>query len=714
MTDALLVELFTEELPPRALQRLAAAFADAIAAQLRAHGLAGAQDGSAPEVFCTPRRLAVILPGVAANAPARQVQVKGPSVAVALDARGEPTMALRKWAEKQGAAIESLTRASDGKQECFYYRSVAAGVSLAVVIQPVIEQALGQLPIPKLMSYQLADGASTVNFVRPAHRLAVLHGDRVLPCEVLGLSSDRITEGHRFLCSGTIRLASATSYVRQLRDEGKVVAAFDERRTMIARSLEAQGKALDASLAVGATEQAQVDALLDEVTALVEWPAIYAGRFEEAYLQVPQECLILTMRTNQKYFPLFDREGLLLPRFLIVSNMAIADPSAIIDGNERVVRPRLADARFFYDQDRKTRLQDRVPRLADVVYHARLGTQAERTRRVVALAGGIAEALGQDSAPVRRAALLAKADLLTGMVGEFPELQGVMGRYYAQHDGEPAAVSHAIAQHYQPRFAGDALPASDAGTALALADKLETLAGIWGVGQRPTGEKDPFALRRHALGVIRMLVEKALPLGLLDLVGRAFQAFEGIAGFVPDAAGLHGFVCDRLRGYLRERGFEAADIEAALAVDADRLDRIESRLAALAAFRQLAEFESLAAANKRIANILRKSNAPPADRSGAADAPIEGRRVHPERFREPAEAALYQALLTVEPVAAGHLGRLDFTQALKALATLREPVDAFFDRVMVNAPEPELRDNRLALLTELRHLMNRVADLSHL
>jgi glycyl-tRNA synthetase beta chain len=430
---------------------------------------------------------------------------------------------------------------------------------------------------------------------------------------------------------------------------------------------------------------------------------------------VPQECLILTMRTNQKYFPLFDREGRLLSRFLIVSNMAIDDPSAIIDGNERVVRPRLADARFFYDQDRKIALQDRVPQLADVVYHARLGTQAERTQRVVALAGRIAEALGHDPAPARRAALLAKADLLTGMVGEFPELQGIMGRYYAQHDGEPAAISQAIAEHYQPRFAGDALPAGDAGTALALADKLETLAGIWGIGQRPTGEKDPYALRRHALGVVRMLVEKTLPLELLDLVERAFATLEGIARLEADVAGLHGFICDRLRGYLRERGFEANDIEAALAVDADRLDRVENRLVALAEFRQLAEFESLAAANKRIANILRKSDAPSAASAGGPrDAATGIRRVQPERFREPAESALHQALLDVEPVASGHLNRLDFTQALRVLATLRAPVDAFFDQVMVNAPEPQLRDNRLALLAALQRLMNRVADLSRL
>ena len=706
MTQALLVELFTEELPPRALQRLGAAFGASISSQLRAHGLIAATAQQAADIFCTPRRLAVVVAGVLADAPAREIQLKGPSVAVALDALGEPTTALKKWAEKQGAAIEALSRASDGKQEYFYYRSVAPGVTLASVIQAVIEQALGKLPIPRMMGYQLADGAITVSFVRPAHRLAVLHGEQVLACQVLGLASDRLTEGHRFQSAGAIRLDRATSYAVQLRDQGKVIASFDTRRAMIAEALEAQSGALGAALAPTPEEEVQVSALLDEVTALVEWPAVYVGRFEDAFLEVPQECLILTMRTNHKYFPLFHRDGRLQPRFLIVSNMAIADPSAIIDGNERVVRPRLADARFFFDKDRKTRLEDRVARLADVVYHARLGSQAQRAQRVSALAGGIAEALGTDPAPVKRAALLAKADLLTGMVGEFPELQGIMGRYYAQHDGELPAVSQAIAEHYRPRFAGDELPSSETGTALALADKLETLAGMWGIGQRPTGDKDPFALRRHALGVVRMLVEQALPLGLANLIERAFQLFKDLPRFDSDGAGLQVFVCDRLRGYLRERGFEGADIEAALAVDADRLDRIENRLVALAEFRQLAEFEALAAANKRIANILRKS-----DTLAAAGG---HRQVHPDRLEEPAEAALHQALLAVTPLVSAHLRQLDFAQALKALASLRAPVDDFFDHVMVNAPEPQLRENRLALLHELRSLMNRVADLSQL
>ena len=612
-------------------------------------------------------------------------------------------MALRKWAERQGAAIESLVRASDGKQDCFYHESVAAGARLDDVIEPVVEHAVSRLPVPRLMSYQLADGTTTVSFARPAHRLVVLHGERVLPCRVLGLQSDRITEGHRFQGAREIRLARASDYQHELLETGKVVASAPDRRRRIAEALQEQAEALGALLSPSAQEQVAMDALLDEVTALVGRPAVYAGRFEDAFLEVPQECLILTMRTNQKYFPLFARDGRLLPRFLIVSNMAVDDPSAIVDGNERVVRPRLADARFFFDQDRRMPLADRVPRLAEVVYHARLGSQAARSERIAALAGAIAEALGQDAVPVRRAAALAKADLLTGMVGEFPELQGIMGRYYARHDGEPTAVCEAIGEQYQPRFAGDTLPASPAGVVLAMADKLETLAGIWGIGPRPTGERDPFALRRHALGVVRMLVEKSLPLPLGELLERAFAGFGPIAGFDADVPGLHGFVCDRLRGYLRDRGAGVADVEAVLAVDADRLDRVEARLAALAQFRELPEFEALTAANKRIANILRKSDAA----SSAAG-------VDPARLAEPAEVALHEALRSAQPLVDGHLQRLDFARALTTLAALRAPVDEFFDRVMVNVADTALRDNRLALLDGLRALMNRVADLSRL
>ncbi len=721
----LLIELLTEELPPRALVRLADAFQSVIVSQLSQAGLLAETGHRSPvRTYATPRRLAVVVPDVLARGPAREIRVKGPSVAVGLDAQGQPTIALRRWADKQGAAVDALTRESDGKQDCFFWHSQVPGAALAESIQAVIGEALARLPIPKLMSYQLGDGATTVQFVRPAHRLTVLHGDTVLPCRVLGLDADRLTEGHRFQSTGVVAIDSPGAYEALLRSH-RVIASFDERRAVIADSLAGESTALGAHLAVGPEEEEQVAALLDEVTALVEWPAVYVGRFDAAYLDVPQECLILSMRTNQKYFPLFDASGRLRNHFLIVSNMAIDDPSAIIDGNERVVRPRLADARFFFDQDRRQSLADRLPKLADVVYQARLGSQADRSGRVESLATGIANRLGLDPAPAARAARLAKADLLTGMVGEFPELQGIMGRYYARHDGESEEVATAIAAQYRPRFAGDALPETPTGTVLALADKLETLAGIWGVGQRPTGDRDPFALRRHALGVVRMLVESALPLPLGSLLEAAFDAFAGHPGlagpsgagrpapgpagakpFDRDVAGLSTFVVDRLRGYLRERGFEGADIDAVLAVDAERLDRVEPRLAALAEFRRLPDFDALAAANKRIANILRKSAVDP-------DAPA-GCPVAPERFVEPAEIALHRALEAATPVVEANLARLDFSAGLRSLATLRAPVDAFFDTVMVNSPDPLLKSNRLALLGGLALQMNRVADLSRL
>lgn len=753
----LLVELLTEELPPLALARLASAFTDGIHSRLASHQLLAEPDAAA-ETFTTPRRLAVRIPGVLAHAPARQVQAKGPSVAVGLDAGGQPTMALRKWAEKQGASVEALTRGSDGKQEVFFWQSTRPGAALAEVIGSIIQETLAQLPIPKMMNYQLADGLTTVSFVRPAHRLSVLHGEQVLPCTVLGLAADRLTEGHRFLSSGTIRIQDADSYDRQLREQGRVEPDQQARRAMIANELARASEENAGLLAVNNEEQQQMVALLDEVTALVEWPAVFTGQFDPGFLDVPQECLILSMRTNQRYFPLFDADNRLLNRFLIVSNMPIDNPAAIIDGNERVVRPRLADAQFFFDQDRQQPLAGRVPQLAQVVYHARLGSQAERSERIRRLAAALAPLTGAEPAQAERAALLAKTDLLTGMVGEFPELQGVMGRYYARHDGEPEAVAEAIAEHYQPRFAGDALPASPTGLALALADKLETLAGIWGIGQRPTGDKDPFALRRHALGVVRILIERKLPVALDALLGQAFLVFDRLpaeaAGAAPvppagepsaapaqaaapagsmgnpagkgsrssskakeaapqpfrvDVDGLLHFVADRLRSYLREHGHAAADIEAVLAIGLDRPDLLEARLSALTAFRQLPAFDALTAANKRIANILRKSaDSSPADAATASSQqPID-----PALLAEAAEQQLHRTLVQLQPVVDSHMAEQDFAAALKAQAELQAPVDAFFEQVMVNAPDPALRRNRLALLAALHRLMNQVADLS--
>ncbi len=707
---ALLVELRTEELPPKALERLGAAFADGLAKALRTRGLIEAD--ARVERFATPRRLAARIDAVATKANDRLVETKGPSVKIGLDATGEPTQALLKWAQKLGAPLDALERASDGKQEVFRYRSVAAGESLAHAISPALAEAVAALPIPKTMQYQLADGRTNVSFVRPAHGLLVLHGAQVLEASVLGLAAGRVTRGHRFQSEGDIEIDDALRYEERLATAGRVVASFDARRARIEAMLRERAARHDASLG----DEAQVAPLLDEVTALVEWPAVYVGEFERAFLQVPQECLILTMRTNQKYFPLFDRSGRLLPKFLIVSNMEVDDARSIVSGNERVVRPRLADARFFFDMDRRTPLAQRVAGLGNVVYHAKLGTQAERTARVRRIAravasmldAGVASTLSVDVASTLRvdveladrAALLAKADLLTGMVGEFPELQGVMGGYYARHDGEDEAVAQAIVEQYSPRFAGDALPATPTGTVLALADKLETLAGMFGIGQQPTGDKDPFALRRHALGVLRMLVEKSLAAPLDALVAAAVDAF-GDEVARADAM-LIDFLFERLSGYLREQGWSAHEIAAVVDPRPMRLDTVPARLAAVRSFSGLPEAESLAAANKRIVNILRKSH----EAAGTA--------VDRALLVEPAERALAECVDALAPQAEERARSGDWFGAMSVMAGAREAVDRFFDEVMVMADDARLRANRLALLAALRTLMNRVADISKL
>lgn len=691
---ALLVELFTEELPPKALRRLGESFAASIVASLRARGLAAPE--ATHRAFCSPRRLAVLVDAVRAQAPEREVEAKGPSVKVGLDGEGRPTQALVKWAEKQGARIDALVRASDGKQECFYFRSTAQGDALAGVIDAVLAEAIAKLPIPKVMEYQLADGATSVSFVRPAHRLIVLHGEDVVPATLLGLESGRTTFGHRFQGAGVLSVSEPHEYVRLLEQKGRVIPDFDARRARIEAMLDASASALGASLG---TDPA-VGALLDEVCALVEWPAVYVGQFESEFLQVPQECLILTMRTNQKYFPLFDRDGRLLAKFLIVSNMEVADPAFIIDGNQRVVRPRLADARFFYEQDKRTRLADRVAALESVVYHAKLGTQAQRVQRVRAIARAIAAEVGVQADACDRAAMLAKADLLTAMVGEFPELQGVMGTYYARHDNEPEEVAAAIAEHYQPRFAGDALPASSVGLVVALADKLETLAGMFGIGQLPTGDKDPFALRRHALGVIRMLVERELGVALDRLLAIAFEAFGDA---VADArAELAAFVYERLSGYLRERGFSPQEVDSVVSQGPQQLALVPARLEAVRAFAALPESVSLAAANKRIGNILRKAGT-------TQDAILD-----PSLFGDGAERALAERVDALAPVVKRSLAASDFGAALASLAAARDAVDRFFDDVMVMVDDERVRANRLALLARLHAMMNQVADISKL
>jgi glycyl-tRNA synthetase beta chain len=718
MNPSLLVELLTEELPPHALRRLSQAFTAALVASLHDHRLIAGPgaDGATTRAFATPRRLAVRIDDVAEVAADHEQLIRGPSLAVGLDPQGQPTVALRKWAERQGVAIEALERVGEGRQAAFQGRVVVAGARLESVIGPLVEAALAALPIPRLMTYQLADGRTTVSFARPAQGLVVLHGRRVLPCRVLGLDAGRQTRGHRFLAAAPVTIDSAEGYESALDEVGHVIASFERRRTMIDAALRSEAGRLQADLVLGqAIDTGQYEALVEEVTALVEQPAIYVGRFDERFLTVPPECLILTLRTHQRVFPLFGRDRRLLPKFLIVSNLPVDDPSNIVDGNERVVRARLADARFFFEQDQRQTLASRLPRLASVTYHARLGSQADRAARIARIGRAVTELLAAATmagapvaaaapglaAEVDRAAALAKADLLTGMVGEFPELQGIMGRYYARHDGEPDGVAEAIAEHYQPRFAGDALPLSATGQVLALADKLETLAGIWGIGQQPTGDRDPFALRRHALGVIRLLCEHRLALSLDALLDQAFGALVAVPSVKADPGGLRQFIAERLRGYLRDRGHRAEDIDAVIASDVDRLDQVMPRLEAVAAVRARPEFEALAAANKRIANILRKSG------PGGPD-------VDPARLVEPAERALHAELQrTVERLVPLMAAR-DYGGALEALAALREPVDRFFDQVLVNADDAALRDNRLALLVALHRALNRVADLSRL
>ncbi len=700
-TRNLLIELLVEELPPKALKKLGEAFGALLLAGLRAQGLAG--EHAALTVFATPRRLAAHISAVLGAAPDKAVSNKLMPVAVGLAADGTPTPALMKKLAALGAdasALPHLRRQLDGKAEALFLDTMQTGATLAAGLQKALDEAIGKLPIPKVMLYQLSDGWTGVNFVRPAHGLVALHGADVVPVSALGLRSGRQTQGHRFEAAmAPVVLQDADHYARQLQDQGAVTASFEARRGEIVRQLQA-------AAAREGLAPIDDDALLDEVTALVERPNVLRCEFEPEFLAVPQECLILTMKANQKYFPLLDAGGRLTNKFLLVSNITPADPARVIQGNERVVRPRLADAKFFFDQDRKRTLASRAPGLAKVVYHGKLGTQGERTDRVRSIARAIGQQLGADHGGLAladladEAATLSKADLLTDMVGEFPELQGTMGAYYARHDGLRESIAEAIEDHYKPRFAGDALPRGDVGIVVALADKLETLAGLFGIGQLPTGDKDPFALRRHALGVIRMLVERHLPLNLPHLVATAFKAFP--PGHGQAQAEVAHFMFERLVGYLRELGYSAHEVDAVVALRPDIWADLPRRLAAVRAFAALPEAPALSAANKRVGNILKKSD----------DAPSV--EIAPALLTEDAERALHAALGAAAPVADAAFAAGDYTASLQALATLKGPVDAFFDQVMVNADDVALRANRIALLRALHTSMNRVADLSRL
>ena len=697
----LLVELFVEELPPKALQKLGDAFAGVLFEQLKAQGLLASSEARLT-AYASPRRLAAHITEVLPQAEDKAVSQKLMPVSVGLDADGKPTPALIKKLAALGAgeeAVASLTRQGEGKAEALFHASTVRGVMLADGVQKALDEAIARLPIPKVMRYQLADGWSSVHFVRPAHGLVVLHGTEVLiGVKALGLTAGTATHGHRFEAAvDPVVIRSADDYAAQLREEGAVIASFAERRAEIARQLQAAAERVG-----GGVRPIEDDALLDEVTALVERPNVLVCEFEKEFLDVPQECLILTMKANQKYFPLLDAAGKLTHQFLVVSNISPQDASAVIGGNERVVRPRLADAKFFFDQDRKKTLASRVDGLGKVVYHNKLGTQGERVERVRSIAKSIARQLGDTGLAQQAdlAAQLAKTDLVTDMVGEFPELQGIMGRYYALNDGLDVAVADAIEDHYKPRFAGDELPRGNAGVVVALADKLETLVGMFGIGNLPTGDRDPFALRRHALGVIRMLVEKDLALDLETLLVSVLPAFgDKIEDATPQLA---DFIYDRLAGNLREQGFSAQEVDSVLALRPQRLSDVQKRLEAVRAFGELPEAPSLAAANKRVGNILKKTEQ-------AVQAQVDA-----AVLAEVAEKDLYAALQSVAPKAQQQFAAGDYTASLQTLAALRAPVDAFFEHVMVNAEDPALKANRLGLLATLHEAMNRVADLSRL
>ena len=741
-TNNLLVELFVEELPPKALKKLGEAFASTLAEALIGADLAA--DDARITAYATPRRLAAHITNVLSVAPERAVSTRLMPASVGLDAAGQATPALRKKLASLGldaADVPRLRRAHDGKVEALFHDSRAPGATLADGLQKALDTAIAALPIPKVMAYQLhahcaQPGWTTVHFVRPAHGLVALHGRDVVPVSALGLTAGRTTHGHRFeAAADPLDIADADAYAATLKEQGAVIASYEERCQEIVRQLRSKANALKCRLEVepahltdGAPEAALLEnPLVQEVTALVEWPNVLPGQFEETFLEVPQECLILTMKANQKYFPLLDDAGRLTNRFLIVANIRPDDASAVIEGNERVVRPRLADAKFFFDQDRKKTLESRIPELDKVVYHNKLGTQGERSLRVAALAKAIAGQLGGALAqPAERAASLAKADLLTGMVGEFPELQGIMGRYYALHDGLAPEIADAIEDHYKPRFAGDELPRGQVGTIVALADKLETLVGLFGIGQMPTGDKDPFALRRHALGVIRMLIEKDLPLEVSSIIEMAREVHNDGAmqkdaadkvpagddmwlfkprTFAPETSQqVLDFIYERLAGVLREQGYSAQEVDAVLSRRPQHLAGVAARLAAVRAFSALPEAAALAAANKRVSNILKK----------AGPSVTDDANVDPALLREPAEQALAAALAEARPKADAAFERGDYTASLQALAALRAPVDAFFADVMVNADDPALKANRLALLAALHAAMNRVADLSRL
>ncbi|PIT16640.1 glycine--tRNA ligase subunit beta [Snodgrassella alvi] len=683
MNAPLLIELRTEELPPKALNNLGESLAAGVVEGLeKAQLISGVADY---QVFAAPRRLGVLVQNVKPVQADQRMVKKGPSVAAGMK-DGEPTKALLGFARSNQVEINQLSQIDDGKQMVFAYEYTQAGQPLSALLSDILNLAIKKLPIPKVMHW----GSSTYTFVRPVHGLVMLHGTETVAGSVLGLSSQNWTLGHRFLSEGRITFNHAADYAQQLLEQGKVVASFAERRACIEQGLSEAEKAMHAQVAYA-------EGLLDEVTALVEWPVVLQAGFDERFLQVPQECLILTMQQNQKYFPLLNSEGKLINRFLLVSNLQTENPVHIIHGNERVLRARLADAEFFYLQDQKTSLASRLSRLQNVVYHNKLGSQAERVQRITQLATAIAPLLGADVNKAARAAELAKADLLTDMVGEFPELQGTMGKYYALHDGEDTDVAVAIEQHYWPRFANDALPDNLLGTVVALADKLETLLGIWGIGLIPTGDKDPYALRRSALGILRMLMQHNL--ALTPLLQAAFDTFPAGKLAANTVSEVAEFMQARL-AILLQNTYAQDVVAAVLAGNVENLGELEARLAAVTQFKQLDEATALIAANKRVHNLLKKVD--------ISTLPAMATTL----LQQQDEQNLYQATEQVAVKIQAALKQQNFIQALAELTGIKEKVDTFFTNVMVMDENEAIRNNRLALLLFLSHQMNAVADIA--
>ncbi len=684
-TRDLLIEIGTEELPPKALRRMRDALRDSLDTLLTENHL---QHG-ASQAYAAPRRLAVLIKDVPEAQPDREVTRRGPALQAAFDDNGQPTKPAEGFARSCGVAVTELQQLETDKGTWLVFNSTAAGKPATEIIPGLLEKALKTLPMPKRMRW----GSSDIEFVRPVHWVVLLFGTDPVKTQILGINSDRYSRGHRFHHPENIAITTPESYAETLQQTGRVIADMEQRRTLIQAQVSEAGSTLGG--------HAHIDpALLDEVTALVEWPVAITGGFDKRFLEVPPEVLISSMQDHQKYFPVMDAEGRLMPHFITIANISSKDPDQIRAGNERVIRPRLEDAVFFWNQDRKQSLESRAPQLDSMTFQKKLGSLGDKQRRIGAIASAIAAALDIDVSQVQRAAALCKCDLVTSMVFEFPDLQGIMGRYYAAHDGEDETVSRALDEQYQPRFAGDELPSSGAGQALAIAERLDTLTGIFAIGQTPTGDKDPFGLRRSALGLLRILIEKQLDLDLTALIDTAAQLFPAEVQAATVSQDLFSFMMERLRAYYLDAGYDSHMFAAVLARQPARPLDFDQRIRAVRAFGELAEADSLAAANKRIRNILRKAT---------TEIPSTCRK---ELLQEPAEQALAAAVRELETAVQPLFQQREYTEALCKLAALQAPVDAFFDEVMVMADDTRLRDNRLALLSSLSQLFLQVADIS--